>query len=112
LNIKLKFADTVIFALLILFTGLLVYSLVPFSRYSLKETKRPAQEVHEEAALDINQAGFKELEALEGIGPVLATKIIRHREANGLFKDINELKDIEGIGDVKFEKLKTKLKVD
>jgi len=37
---------------------------------------------------------------LPGIGPVIATSIIEHREANGPFNSLDELTDVARIGDV------------
>lgn len=50
------------------------------------------------ALLDINQATNEQLEALPGIGPVLAQRIIAYREKHGGFKSVNELRNISGIG--------------
>jgi competence protein ComEA len=58
------------------------------------------------AAVNINTATQQELEALNGIGPVKAQAIIDHRKANGPFKSAEQLKDVKGIGDATFEKIK------
>src|SRR5512137_2896910 len=58
------------------------------------------------AAININTATQQELEALNGIGPVKAQAIIDHRKANGPFKSIEQLKDVKGIGDATFDKIK------
>jgi len=58
------------------------------------------------AAININTATQQELEALNGIGPVKAQAIIDHRKANGPFKSAEQLKDVKGIGDATFEKIK------
>ncbi|MEK7450142.1 MAG: helix-hairpin-helix domain-containing protein [Planctomycetota bacterium] len=44
--------------------------------------------------LDINRAGWQELDLLSGLGPFWAKKIVEHRTKYGLFKDINELKKV------------------
>ncbi len=56
--------------------------------------------------VNINTVGIDELERLPGIGPVMARKIISHRDSSGGFKAKEELKDVKGIGDKKFEKMK------
>ena len=56
--------------------------------------------------VNINTAKQTELETLTGIGPSTALKIIKYREENGMFKEIEELKNIPGIGDSKFENIK------
>jgi len=58
------------------------------------------------AAININTATQQELEALNGIGPVKAQAIIDHRKANGPFKSIEQLKDVKGVGDATFDKIK------
>jgi competence protein ComEA len=55
--------------------------------------------------ININSAGIGELESLPGIGPVTAQNIIDYRNANGLFKDKAELKNVAGIGEKKYEKI-------
>jgi competence protein ComEA len=55
--------------------------------------------------LDLNRATAGELETLPGIGPVLAERIVRHREANGPFTDIGQLRDVAGIGEKVFQGL-------
>lgn len=61
--------------------------------------------------ININTATQTELEILEGIGPSLADKIIKYREKNGKFKDIDELKNVSGIGENKFNSIKDKIKL-
>jgi competence protein ComEA len=48
--------------------------------------------------VDLNAAGVAELDALPGIGPVLAQRIIDHRSRHGAFRSIEELDDVPGIG--------------
>ena len=45
------------------------------------------------------------------MGPATAEKIIRYREENGRFKSIEDIKNVSGIGDKTFEKLKDEIKV-
>lgn len=56
--------------------------------------------------ININTATVTELDALPGVGPVMAGRIVDYRTANGEFKDINELKMVSGIGDKLYEKIK------
>ena len=58
-------------------------------------------------SLDINRATREELEALPGIGAVLANRIIERRESVGLFTAVEDLREIEGIGEIKLAQLKT-----
>lgn len=63
------------------------------------------------AAIDINTAAKEELTSLAGIGPAKAEAIIKHRKAKGPFKSLDELKNVEGIGDKIFEKIKADVTV-
>jgi competence protein ComEA len=48
--------------------------------------------------VDLNAAGVAELDALPGIGPVLAQRIVDHRSRHGAFRSVEELDDVPGIG--------------
>ena len=56
--------------------------------------------------VNINSATQTELETLPGIGPSTASKSISYRNENGKFKSIEEIKNVSGIGDAKFENIK------
>lgn len=56
--------------------------------------------------ININTASALELEALPGIGETISKDIILYREKYGAFKSVEELKNVKGIGDIKFEKIK------
>ncbi|MDR2610227.1 MAG: helix-hairpin-helix domain-containing protein [Clostridiales Family XIII bacterium] len=58
------------------------------------------------AKININTADSTALQQLNGVGPATAQKIIDYRNANGKFKTIEALKNVSGIGDKTFEKLK------
>jgi competence protein ComEA len=58
------------------------------------------------ALVNLNTATAAELDALQGVGPATAQKIIDYRTTNGPFKTIAELKNVPGIGDAKFTALK------
>ena len=55
--------------------------------------------------VNINTATQTELETLPGIGPSLALKIINYRKENGKFSSIDEIKNVSGIGEARFENL-------
>ena len=59
--------------------------------------------------ININTATQTELETLTGIGPSTALKIIKYREENGKFKTIEDIKNVPGIGDSKFETIKNEI---
>lgn len=56
--------------------------------------------------ININTATQTDLEMLPGIGPSTAINIIAHREANGPFATIEDIMDVPGIGDGKFEAIR------
>ena len=56
--------------------------------------------------VNINEATQTELETLPGIGPSIALKIILYRKENGKFSTIEDIKNISGIGENKFESIK------
>ena len=58
------------------------------------------------AAVNINTASQSELEQFPGIGPAKAKAIVDYRNGNGPFKSVDELKNIKGIGNAIFNKLK------
>ena len=56
--------------------------------------------------IDINTATSEQLQIIPGIGPSIAQRIIDYRTQNGGFKTVEELKNVDGIGDKTFEKMK------
>ena len=63
------------------------------------------------AAVNINTASPSELEALPGIGPAKAKAIVDYRQQHGAFKSVEELKNVKGIGEGIFSKLKAEATV-
>ena len=56
--------------------------------------------------VNLNTADAAELDILPGIGPALAADIVSYREANGPFASEEDLMQVPGIGEKKFEELK------
>jgi len=59
----------------------------------------------------INRATAKDFESLDGIGPVLANRIVAYRKINGPFTAVEDLLKVQGIGQSKFAQFKEKLRV-
>ena len=63
------------------------------------------------APININTASLEELDALDGVGPSTAQKIIDYRTEHGGFRTIDEIKEVPGIGDAKFAAMKDSITV-
>ena len=63
------------------------------------------------APVNLNTATQSQLEALPGIGPRAAERILEYRQKNGSFKKIEDLMNVKGIGEKSFLKLKPLLMV-
>ena len=61
--------------------------------------------------VNINSATVDELTTLNGIGEAKAIKIIEYRNTNGLFKSIEDIKNVSGIGDTYYEKIKDNITI-
>ncbi len=59
--------------------------------------------------IDINTADATTLQGLPGIGTIKAAAIIAHREANGPFASVDDLKNVKGIGEKTLERLKEQI---
>lgn len=62
--------------------------------------------------ININTARVSELETLPGIGPALAQRIVDYRQANGFFNGIEDIKEVSGIGDSIFARIKDLITVE
>jgi comEA protein len=62
--------------------------------------------------VNINTAEAEELQTLEKVGPVLALRIIEYREKNGPFRTIEQLKQVKGIGEKTFLRLKDQISIE
>ncbi len=71
-----------------------------------------ASETPDRDKININYATLEELESLPGIGPVLAQRIIEYRETYGPFVDIEELLNVEGIGESLLEQIRDLITVE
>lgn len=103
--------------------------IIIYNRYSQQSTKYVEKECNCDACINnsnvssesrenstsqkisINKATKEELMNLNGIGESRAIDIINYRNANGLFKNIEDLKQVSGIGDKLFEKIKDQITI-
>jgi len=66
----------------------------------------PSGAVPGDGKVNLNTATVAQLDALPGVGPVLADRIVAYRDKKGGFRTVAELRQVEGIGDAKYEQLK------
>ena len=66
----------------------------------------------EQSLININTAEVAILQELNGIGESKAKAIVSHREKNGLFNNIEDIKNVSGIGEKLYEKIKENITVD
>lgn len=81
------------------------------SNTSSEESSSNKESAFKISVVNINTATQTELETLPGIGPSLALKIINYRKENGKFSSIEDIKNVSGIGDAKFENIKNYIRV-
>ncbi|GKS64777.1 hypothetical protein YTPLAS72_20810 [Nitrospira sp.] len=81
---------------------------IPKIHEVIKETRGIQQDQH---LVDLNQASVGKLEALPGIGAVLAQRVIALRTSTGGFRAVEDLREVKGIGAKKFNRIKSLVKV-
>ena len=75
--------------------------------YSTQSTETPYNStLKNNSKININKANQTELETIPGVGPSTSLKIINYRNENGKFSSIEEIKNVPGIGDAKYEQIK------
>lgn len=65
----------------------------------------------DDGPVDLNTAGLAELDAIKGIGPVLAQRILDHRASIGRFTSVDQLLEVKGIGEKTLESLRSQVTV-
>ncbi|WP_018591510.1 helix-hairpin-helix domain-containing protein [Terrisporobacter glycolicus] len=73
---------------------------------AIKEGNINQDESSKASQININIATIEELDTLPGVGEATANKIVNHRSEKGDFKSVEEIKNVNGIGDKKFEDMK------
>ena len=76
-----------------------------------KQQTEITQPPAETGPIDLNTADQAQLDTLPGIGPELAARIIAYRETVGSFVSTEQLKDVEGIGEKRYEEIKQMITV-
>jgi competence protein ComEA len=71
----------------------------------------PKTVVQSVSKININKATVDQLKELTGIGDSYAKGIVEYREKNGPFKKIEDIKEVKGIGDKLFEKIKDQITI-
>ena len=61
--------------------------------------------------VNLNLATSSQLEQLPGIGPVIAARILQHRDENGPFRQISDIQQVAGIGNTIYSKIKDQISV-
>jgi competence protein ComEA len=72
----------------------------------------PTQAGDAQPMVNVNTATTADLESLPGIGPVLARRIVEHREAKGLYRRLDDLLQVKGIGPKLLRRLQPWLRLD
>jgi len=71
-----------------------------------EDSGKKSKLIETKSSIDINEAQLEDIVLLPSIGPVIAQRIIKYRNEHGHFKNIEELKNVKGIGSKKLEKIK------
>jgi competence protein ComEA len=84
--------------------------LVP-RRVTAAAAAAPAAPGQPTVPVNLNTATLEQLDALSGVGPVTAQKIVDYREEHGGFGSVDELGEVPGIGDVRLASLREQVRV-
>ena len=64
-----------------------------------------------QTVVNLNKATSEELQTVRGIGPALAERIMKYREEHGRFEKADDLVNVRGIGEAKFQKIKNQISI-
>jgi competence protein ComEA len=94
------------------FMSVVAVALMLAGQSPLRASQSRSEPVTKPAALvNLNTATERELEQLPGVGAATAARIIEYRQKKGPFKRIEELMNVQGIGEKSFLKLKPQITV-
>jgi len=102
-NLTNEERKVVLFLIIMAFAGIAINLLIKFNS-PIKILNCYQQDI---GKIDLNSADQDLLTSVPGIGVKLASRILSHRNESGVFKELEELKEIQGITDYKYEKLKS-----
>ena len=71
----------------------------------------PAAAAPDAPAVDLNRATVEQLDALPGVGPAIAQRIVEFREKHGPFRRVEDLLKVKGIGEKSLDKLRPHVRV-
>ena len=109
---KILTVKNIIYFLIVLLAVNVAVYLFPSGIGHFQKTDKINGQMEEYLKIDLNTASKEELMSIEGVGVVTAGKIIAYRQANGKFKNINELGRIKGISKTLFERLSKEVKIN
>ena len=84
---------------------------VPFKSAEVEQTSNGISAVFGTQLININSANKEQLQQLEGIGPSMAQKILDYREEVGYFGAIEDIKNVSGIGEAKYNSIKDNITI-
>jgi competence protein ComEA len=61
--------------------------------------------------VNLNNATEDQLQTLPGVGPAMAKRIVEYRNKNGKFTKVEDILNVKGIGEKKFQRMKDRLVV-
>jgi len=91
--------------------SLALAALVVLALLAVPATASGAAVEEKAGKINLNTAGVEELTALPGIGPSYAKRIVEFREKNGPFKKVDDLLNVQGIGEKTLEKIRERVTV-
>ena len=95
----------------LLMTAVLVGNFSQLDSGKLFAAPKPEQGSQAAKVVNLNTATAEELETLRGIGPAIAGRILDYRKEHGRFERVEDLTNVRGIGEAKFQKMKNQLSV-
>ena len=109
---RMDTARAVLVALMLATTGISGSALAPSSMRAASSAGTASEAKPEAAgALDINVASVEDLMTVQGIGQVIAQRIVEFREKNGPYKSVDDLLKVQGIGEKSLAKIRDRLSV-